>query len=205
MSEQTIAPVRVGDVIFTRWKGVSSRVTEWVTHGRAAHQEQISVAGDCPMVIAASAGMDKMVTWEWEARKAYFERERIDWCRFTPAIPLTPEQRKTLHFFLQEAENTFTYSRGELLLQGLDSLKNWLLNTPYDSYKAVWFRKLGNIRKTDVICSKTVNIGLVRLEFLPVWAQFWSPSDTLNKIKSSTSWRLAEATPGFFGGKVPVA
>lgn len=201
----SVLPVVMGDVIFTRWKAFSSRLTEWVTHGKAAHVEQVCCDNHGEVqILAASMAMDRMVCWDLDARIAYFEKEKIDWCRFTPAVPLTFEQRRILHNFIEEAQNTFTYSRGELILQAMDSFKNWICNTPYDSQKAVWFRKLGNIKKTDVICSKTVNIGLVRLEFFPEWAQFWSPSDTLNKIQSSTSWKLAEATPGFFGEVVKV-
>lgn len=196
---KVIPPPLLGDVVFTRWKAFDSRLTEWVTHGNAAHEEQICHDEGEVSVIAASNGMNRMNVWEWESRKSYFARENTDWCRFTPAVPLTPAQRTTLEHYFQEAQNTFHYSKGELLLQAMDSFRNWLFNIPYDSEKAVRFRKWGNIRKTAVICSKIVNLGLVRLEFLPVWSLYWSPSDTLNKLQSSTSWTLAEATPGFFG------
>jgi len=196
---KAIPPPMMGDVIFTRWPGWDSKLTEFVTSGMAAHEEQVCADGETVFVLSASKAMNRMVVWEWESRKAYFESTKTEWCRFTPAMPLTMEQRHILHNFHQEAQNTYQYSTSELLLQGLDSLHNWLWNIQYDSEKAVWWRKLGNVSKSDVICSKVANIGLVRLGFLPAWAQFWSPSDTLRKVESSTTWVLAEATEGFFG------
>lgn len=194
---KTIAPM-IGDIVFTRWAGFDSKLTEWVTSGRAAHEEQVYSDGDCVKIISASKVMNRIVIWEWESRKAYFRNTKTEWCRFTPANPLTEEQRRILHDVHQEAENTFKYSKAELVLQALDSLNSWLFKLPYDSEKAVKWRKLGNVSKSDVICSKVANIGLVRLGFLPAWAIFWSPSDTLHKLESSTSWVLAEATEGFF-------
>jgi hypothetical protein len=78
-------------------------------------------------------------------------------------------------------------------------LHNWIWNIPYDSEKAVRFRKLGNIRASSVICSKVTNIAMARIGLLPTWSLYWSPSDTLNKLLSSTAWTLAESTDGFFG------
>jgi hypothetical protein len=198
LTKEIPAP-RLGDVIFTRWPGWASRLTEWVTHGRAAHEEMICSDAPNAETLTASKAMNRIVKWTWESRKAYFASTKTEWCRFTPVNPLTFEQRRALHNFFQEAENTFSYSKGELLLQGLDSFHNWLWNIPYDSDKAVRFRKLGNIRASSVICSKVTNIGLMRIGCLPAWAQYWSPSDTLNKLRSSTSWVLAESTDGFFG------
>ena len=194
-----IPPPLLGDVIFTRWPGWDSRLTEWVTHGMAAHEEMICSGGPNAETLTASKAMNRIVKWTWESRKAYFASTKTEWCRFTPTVGLTASQQFMLTVFFEEAENTFDYSNGELLLQGLDSLKNWLFKTPYDSESAVWFRKLGNIRRSSVICSKVTNIGLMRIGCLPAWAQYWSPADTLNKLRSSTSWTLAESTEGFFG------
>lgn len=198
LTKEIPAP-RLGDVIFTRWPGWDSRLTEWVTHGRAAHEEMICSDDPNAETLTASKAMNRIVKWTWESRKDYFSRTSTDWCRFTPVKPLTFEQRRTLHNFFQEAENTFSYSKGELLLQGLDSLHNWLWNIPYDSEKAVRFRKLGNIRASSVICSKVTNIAMARIGLLPSWSLYWSPSDTLNKLLSSTAWTLAESTDWFFG------
>lgn len=191
-------PPLVGDIVFTRWQAWDSRATEWITNGRAAHQEQICCDGDRVAVIAASAAMNRMNIWEWTSRKNYFARTHTDWCRFTPTDPLNNLQRAELRDYFQEAANTYRYSKGELALQALDSFRNWLLNIPYDSVKAVRWRKLGDIDKAKIICSKAGNGGLIILGLLPEWATYWSPSDTLNKVSSSTSWQLAESSSGFF-------
>ncbi|GEM_PF-6925708 len=185
-------------MIFTRWPEWDSKLTEWITHGLAAHEETIRADGGAIFTFTASKAFNRMVSWSWESRKHYFAKTKTEWCRYTPTIPLTPEQTKKLEYYFEEAKNTFKYSRGELVLQALDSLHNWLFNVPYDSAKAVRFRKLGDIRKQAVVCSKIVNIGLARLGFLPAWSEYWSPADTLTKLRSSTTWTLAEATAGFF-------
>jgi len=196
--------IYVGDIIFTRWPGFDAKLTTWVTQGHAAHEEQICCTDEyhgVTSVIAASGSMNRMNIWEWESRKHYFERTNTEWCRYTPTTQLTEKQMSILHDFYEEAQNTFKYSKAELMLQGLDSLRNWLFKIPYDSSRAVHFRKMGNIIKSKVICSKVANIGLVRLGLLPEWAEYWSPSDTLNKFRSSTTWKLTEATEGFFSKK----
>jgi len=191
-------PVTLGDVVFTRWAGFSSRLTEWATNGRAAHQEQICCDGAEPKVMSASTLLNRMNVWTWESRVAYFEQTKTEWCRFTLTTMLEAHERKTLHNYFEEAKNSFNYSKAELLLQGLDSLRNWIMRIPYDSERAVWFRRAGNVIKSAVICSKIVNIGLIRIKLFPRWAEYWSPSDSLNKIMASGAWKLADASDGFF-------
>lgn len=198
----TPLPVRLGDLIFTYWPGFVPSITMKITGGGAAHQEQICCDGDVPMTITASKAMNSMKVWEWGSRKDYFTNTKTEWCRFTAVPGFDAVERMTLHNYFEEARNTYQYSRAELVLQAADSFKNWLTRAPYDSERAVFFRKAGDLIKDSVICSKAANAGLVRVNRLPAWAVYWSPADTLNKVMSSTSWRLAEATPKFFKDSV---
>lgn len=191
-------PVLLGDVIFTRWPSFMATVTVKVTGGLAAHQEQICEDGARPKTLTADRTLNRMSTWTWASRKDYFRRTRTEWCRWTPQTPFDAAQREVLEFYFQEAANSFNYSKVELLLQGVDALRNWIRRIPYDSEDAVRYRKLGDLVKSGVICSKIGNLGLIRVESLPEWAEYWNPSDSLNKLSSSSSWLLAEATDGFF-------
>lgn len=197
-------PVLLGDVVFTHWPGFSAKLTMWVTNGGAAHQEQISDDGAVPKVLSASTFLNSMREWKLDDRLDYFKRTKTEWARFTPVPAFTEEQRDTLCHYFGEAFNSYIYSRGELGLQAVDAVKNWLFRIPYDSARAVTFRRWGNLSRGSVICSKLVNQALVRVGMLPEWSQFWSPADTLNKLISSTSWAIAEATDGFFEPTIAV-
>ena len=194
---------KIGDLIFTRWHGWSARVTIWVTRGLAAHQEQVCQDGESVHVIAASGLMNRMNVWEWQSRKAYFRKTGTAWARFTLTKPLDDKERVRLRDFFEEAINEFRYSKGELLLQGLDALKNWITRTDRLDPRAVWFRKAGDWIKSGVICSKVANQGLADLGILPAHAIYWSPADTLYHVSASHEWIMAEATPHFFGPGVP--
>jgi len=195
-------PPAVGDLIFTRWPGFDSRLTEKLTGGIGAHVEQIKRTEPLPVqVIAASKIMNRMNTWTWDSRKVYFARTGTAWARYTLKNPLTPDQTETLLAYFEEAENGFNYSKGELLLQALDGIKNWVTKTPYSSPSAVTFRRAGNWIKHGVICSHVAALGLVRIGILPAHAEFWSPADLLKWIKASGRWDMAEQTEEFDGGR----
>jgi len=194
-------PPTVGDFIFTRWPGFDSRLTEKLTGGLSAHVEQIKRTEPLPVqVIAASRILNRMNTWTWDSRKYYFLRTGTAWARYTLKAQLTDRQIEVLRNYFEEAENSFNYSKGELLLQALDGVKNWLTKTPYDSPKAVAFRKAGNWIKHGVICSHVAALGFIRLGILPAHAEFWSPADLLKYVKASGLWELAEQTAEFDGG-----
>jgi hypothetical protein len=191
--------VTMGDLIFTRWGGLSAKITLAVTRGKAAHQEQICQDGAECFSITADSVMNRMSVWEWSGRKAYFAKTGTEWCRFTPADPLDFIERATLHAYFEEAKNTFKYSIGELLLQGIDAGRNWIMGINRLDEKAVKFRKWGDAIKSRVICSTVACEGLVRIGMLPAWSVYWSPADTLHYVSSTNTWIMAEATPGFFG------
>lgn len=201
---RTPLPVRLGDVVFTHWPGFSAKLTMWITNGGAAHQEQISDDGEVPKVLSASPFLNSMREWKLDDRQEYFKRTNTEWARFTPVPAFTAEQRDSLRHYFGEAFNTLKYSKGELGLQALDAFKNWLLRIPYDSARAVTFRRLGRLSGGAVVCSKLVNQSLVRVGKLPEWSEYWSPADSLNKLISSPTWVIAEATDGFFDPSVAV-
>jgi hypothetical protein len=188
----------LGDLIFTRWAGLSSRLTQWVTSGKAAHVEQICDDGPTPKVSTASKALNAIKVWTWHTRKSYFASTKTAWCRYSLKRPLTRAERDSLLEYFEEAGNTFSYSSSELLLQGLDALKNWVTRTPYDDPKAVWFRRAGNWAKSAVICSKHSATGLIRLGLLPAHAEFWSPADLLRYVSKSQEWIFEESVDGFF-------
>lgn len=184
---------RVGDLIFTRWTGLDARLTCLLTNGKAAHQELIYNVAPEPMVVAASAAMGHMVTWTWDSRRAYFEKTKTEWCRWTRKEEFPLLTRVLILHEAEEQINTFKYSKGELLLQGIDALRSRWTGKITTGEDGVWARKLGDWWGEGIICSKAGNIPLIAAREFPERAKYWSPSDTLNWIGTGASgWELAE-------------
>lgn len=196
---------RVGDIIFTRWPELSSRVTCALTGdrgkaGRAAHQEMIDnvCAAEGPRVLAASAEKGKMKRWTWPGRKDYFSETKTEWSRWTRLRPFLPAETEQIQFEAEKQFNMFSYSKSELPLQGIDAIRARILGLHPEEPEAIWARKLGDWWKGGVICSKAGNLPFIRIKIFPDYSRFWSPSDTYRYIDSGVSgWGLAEHTPGW--------
>lgn len=188
----------IGDVIFTRSSGWLARLTCGITGGKAAHQELIFRVAPEPMVLAADMGMGRMVTWSWEARKEYLAEQRAEWSRWSLKQPLELLQQTRVLHEAEEQVNTFKYSRGELVLQGIDELRELITGKTTQGPDGVWARRLGDLVQTGVICSKAGNMPLIKVGVLPDRACYWSPSDTLKHLDVlGGPWVLAEKTNGW--------
>ncbi len=199
------SPVRVGDIILTRWPDRICRLTCSVTGdagapGKAGHQEMVDHVCplDGPRVLAASLTMGKMVRWDWDGRKAYFAETQTEWIRWTRLMPFERPQVEQIEAESEKQFNTFRYSKGELLLQGIDGWRARIKGLHPQDKPAVWARRLGDWWGGGVICSKAGNLPFIRIGIFPEHARFWSPSDTLRYIDTGASgWGVAEKTPGW--------
>jgi len=89
------------------------------------------------------------------------------------------------------------YSRLELPLQLFDGLLSKVCGSSVYGWDAIVFRKLGDLWKTGVICSKTANRPLVKAGIFPERLSYGSPDDSYDFVTTSLDWRISSQSPGW--------
>lgn len=192
-----------GDVLFTRASGLASRVTCWFT-GMASHQATFF---DSTAIVEAKIETGRIEKVPWASRCSAMEIAHTEWIIFHWVFPpLSHWRRAAVQRDLDESVRFEKYSALELPLQGLDVLLNrWALRRPRQGLDAAVFRRMGDLWKNGVICSKTSNRSLIRNGFISgdSGLEYGSPSDTYRylshqALQINATVKVAAHTPGWF-------
>lgn len=170
------------DVLFTRSAGWMSEITCRLT-GMASHQ---ATSYDATWLVEASIDSGRIEKVLWSEKWGSMQAHGTEWSLFRWLKPTMSRcERYTIQRSLDESIQFERYSKTELILQGADSLlNNVILGRPRQGYDAFVFRKLGDIWKNGVICSKTSNRALIAGDCIPKSSglEYGSPGDTYRWI-----------------------
>jgi hypothetical protein len=187
---------RTGDVLFTRGTSFFNRATCYLT-GPAAHQ---ATCYDSDFIEEADADQDRIVKRLLNPILDNAKKTGREWILFHWVEAPSPEKIDLMRKAMDEAELFERYSYIELPLQILDSVIARLRGKPRFGLDTVIFRRLGNIWKDGVICSKTSNNVLIKGGLIPEDSglQYASPSDTYRYLIRCDQCVVLECSEGWF-------
>ena len=166
------------DVLFVREPSLLGRVTDWFEREPASHQ---ATGYDQSFLVEALPYPHQVSQTPWPMKFKQMADDNAEWIlfRFTPPIgEITRAQVKTA---LDEFINHHLLRRGR---------------RGYDVYV---FRRLGNLWKNGVICSKTSNRALIKAGLLPKSeTEFASPGDTYRFLLQSDRAQILGHSTGWF-------
>lgn len=187
-----------GCTLFTRGNSPLNKITVWTTTGKnerptlATHQGIFISSTD--MVEATYDGVMKQY---WPDEKARLYRTGVEWAIVRIRKPLTTEAEKWIQSAALE-EIGWKYSRVELVLCFLDGM--WEKATGRET---VYWRKLGDLWRNRVICSKTANRPLIKAGVLPKIAEYYTPDDTWDyMIKHTETFEVCDYTARWYNPRL---
>ena len=178
--------LQTGDILLTHCESTFlGRLTLRLSGGPCTHQ---ALAYDSSTIVEAGRAIGKLQWVElgnWIAAGAA-DKPATEWAIYRRRMPFTSEQIALIQKCLDEELTWNRYSVAELVLQASDDVLARLLNRPRLGLDVVVFRRLGNVWKNGVICSKAANWPLIKVGALPEYEQYAAPSDTWAYITAPT-------------------
>ena len=185
-----------GDVAFSRTTGWVSRVTCNITDGPASHQFSFRSPD---YIVEMDSGHNGIVTTSWNGKKKWMLENGAEYLVVHRIAPLTDDERGKLECLFDWQDKKYKYSFAELGLQAMDYGRVKTRHIDRLSNVAIYWRKLGDIKKNWVICSKESNESMVMIHSAPSWAVYWSPNDSLCYFqKQNGLFEIVEVSNGFF-------
>lgn len=150
-----------------------------------------------------------VVAFTWDRKKkSILHEHQGEYCVLSPKVPLTDTEMFKFNEYVNQVF-TWKYSVLELPLQLADLFLSWItlrrksfgLSTKafrFMSKHPVVFRKLGDLWKEGVICSKTANWPLIKVGKLPKILEYASPDETYRYCLESKDWNIEETSENWF-------
>lgn len=185
---------------YSRDPGVKSRLTAWITRSRreaktlATHQGKFIDENR----IVHALGKEGVVIQPWETYKEHCKYIGKELCVLAPPFELSHAQLVTGRLALDEMIG-WKYSNAELWLQLLDGLIAKIRRKNRIGIDAIIFRRLGDLWKEGVICSKTANRPDIAMHLIPEEYQYASPDDSYD-YKINNGWKIVWASDNWHKG-----
>jgi len=207
--------MQLGAVILKIGPDVLSDAIAWFSQARgegpaiATHQGS---GRDC--VYTVHATKVGAVRIPWTTYKHACEEAGASWCVLVRVIPHTAIEQMVIARLLDEMTGhdgggkPWKYSVLEIGLQMADGIINKALREETRRrlpgtvqigrhHEIFWFRRYGNLIARRVICSRTGNRWLARVDDVPAVLEHGSPDDTADYLLHSGKWTIDECSPGW--------
>ena len=170
-----------GDVMFTAGKNWKDRLVRWATRHRGekksqANHQQLIYAQN--MILSFTMG-DGPKYFSFQDYWDLMTERGEEWVVYRHRPEPPPDMRAVLRGEMQYAAQNWDYSHAELGLQLFDNLLEKIRGK-----RVILFRRLGKLWKSGVVCSTGSSMILKRVSWLPPFAEYFSPDDTIDYIKA---------------------
>lgn len=168
-----------GDIMFTSGPDWMSRwVKFWTRHRGESpsisdHQQLIFEPGTVQSFTLFKGPRDFTFYDYW----ADMRKRGDEWIIYRHSPAPDDLMKSGLRGEMKYAARQWKYSHAELALQALDNLIEKIVGK-----RVILFRKLGRLWEKGVVCSTGSNIVLKSTGWLPAFARYFSPDDTLDYI-----------------------
>jgi hypothetical protein len=173
--------LQTGDLMFTSGPGLAERIERWGTQMRGeapsqADHQQMLYDGDRLQSFTIKDGPTYFTLQQyWKI----MDKRGCEWIIFRHRPSVTQSLAKIIQDLMRHAGKEWRYSHLELGLQFFDCMIEKVRGK-----RTILFRRLGKLWKDGVVCSTGSNIILKNISWLPPYAQFFSPDDTIDYIRA---------------------
>ena len=186
------------DDLITTNDGDFGRITKWASRSRGEEETLATHVGkflDEETTVEAFLHTKVVGKHVWKVRQAEMLVSGHEWCILTLIKPLAQFSLSQARKYIIQSIG-WTYSKLELILCFADGICG-----KFAGKSVIFFRKLGDIIRNSVICSKTSNRVDIKLNLLPKYMEYADPDETYDyKIKSG-KYRIAACSSGWPKGE----